>query len=103
MECDDAPGVCHLLGRRHETCVEDPAPAVSVQAEPTKPKRSRPNVPGSRGSRRHSPHLLAATLIVSPNSSGRGDFARGLYGENDFSFRRRSSAFQHHVGVSRIG
>ncbi len=38
--------------------------------------------------RRPSLHLLAATLMVSPNSSGRGDFARGLYVENDLPFRR---------------
>ena len=37
--------------------------------------------------RRPSPHLLAATLMVSPNSSGRGDFARGLYVENDLPSR----------------
>ena len=29
--------------------------------------------------------------------------ARGLHVENDLSFRRRSQAFQHHVGFSRIG
>ncbi len=38
--------------------------------------------------RRPSLHLLAATLMVSPNSSGRGDFARGLYVENDLPSRR---------------
>ena len=36
-------------------------------------------------------------------SSGWGDLARGIYIENDLSFRQRSSAFQHHVGISRIG
>jgi len=32
-----------------------------------------------------------------------GDLARGFYVENDLSSRQRSSAFQHHVGLSRIG
>jgi hypothetical protein len=31
---------------------------------------------------------LAATLLVSSNSSGRGDFTRVLYVENDLTFRR---------------
>jgi hypothetical protein len=39
---------------------------------------------------------------ASPNSSRCGDFARGLYVENDLPFRRYQSAFQHHVRVSRI-
>jgi hypothetical protein len=33
-------------------------------------------------------HTCYATFIVSPNSSGGGDFASGLYVENDLPFRR---------------
>jgi hypothetical protein len=41
--------------------------------------------------------------MVSANSSGWGDLAGGFYVENDLSSRQRSSAFQYHVGLSRIG
>ena len=82
--------MCSALGRRAETCIrDDGAPGLVVFSleSPPKPKRSQQLFPVPAGAGGLST-LLAATLIVSPNSSGRGDFARGLYVENDLSFRR---------------
>jgi hypothetical protein len=64
-------------------------------------RRRRKSRSDSRGGLLHT--CLPRRFMVGPNSSGRGDLARGFYVENDLSSRQRSSAFQHHVGLSRIG
>jgi hypothetical protein len=67
---------------------------------PLPDKRSRKSRPDSRGAFQT---CLPRRFMVSANSSGWGDLAGGFYVENDLSSRQRSSAFQYHVGLSRIG
>src|ERR1700754_2614590 len=49
------------------------------------------------------PSIMLVRWSGKPYSSGGwGALARGIYVENDLSFRQRPPAFQHHVGLSRI-
>jgi hypothetical protein len=46
---------------------------------------------------------LAMQQMGQPLATFLGDLSTPFHAEDDLSFRLSSSAFQHHVGVSRIG